>query len=121
MKRDWELIRAILLRLEESNRPNAVVKASAFPDIPEQEVNYNISLLRNDGYIEASILESKPGGGIYAATAQRLTNHGHDLLDSIRKDSVWDKIKEKFKTNDIDMTYDLVLTFGKEIIKKSLM
>ena len=44
MKRDWDIIRAVLLRLEEDSRANAVVNANAFgPAFAEQEVAYNLN------------------------------------------------------------------------------
>ena len=42
MTRNWEIIREILLSLESSNTPNAIVYANSFADLAEQEVAYNI-------------------------------------------------------------------------------
>lgn len=121
MTRNWEIIREILLRLESTNTPNANVNANSFDELPEQEVAYNMRLLSEAGYIEARIMSSSSGDGkINAALALRLTNAGHDLLDTIRNESVWNKVKEKFTSNGLDMTFDLVVSVGKKIIEAML-
>ena len=121
MTRNWEIIREILLRLESTNTPNAYVNANSFDGLPEQEVAYNMRLLSEAGYIEAKITSSSSGDGkIDVALANRLTNVGHDLLDTMRNESVWNKVKEKFTSNGIDMTFDLVVSVGKKIIEAML-
>ena len=121
MTRNWEIIREILLRLESTNTPNAYVNANSFDGLPEQEVAYNMRLLSEAGYIEAKITSSSSGDGkINVALANRLTNVGHDLLDTMRNESVWNKVKEKFTSNGIDMTFDLVVSVGKKIIEAML-
>lgn len=122
MKKNWLIIRDILLRLEATDTPNAVVNAIHLPQYPEQEVAYNMRLLSEAGYIKANILESKSGDGrIASALARSLTNAGHDLLDTIRNDTVWSKIQDTFKAKGIDMTFDLVITAGKKIAESFLL
>lgn len=121
MKRDWNIIRAILLRLEAATTPNSVLNANDLAPYAEQEVAYNIRLLSEAGYIKANILESKSGDGhIAAALARSLTNSGHELLDTIRSDTVWSKIQDKFKTSGVEMTFDLVIMAGKKIMESLL-
>jgi len=122
MTRDWEIIRAILLRLEQSPTADTAVNAGDFPNMPEQNVAYNMRLLHEEGFIDARYIESHSGDGeIMQAFARRLTNSGHELLDTIRDDTVWNQIKEKFKSNSIDMTFDLIMTVGKKIIESILL
>lgn len=122
MIKNWTIIRDILLRLEATNTPNTALNANQFPEYPEQEVAYNMRLLSEAGYIKANILESKSGDGrIAAALARSLTNAGHDLLDTIRNDTVWARIQDTFKTKGIDMTFDLVIMTGKKIAESFLL
>ncbi len=101
MIRNWGIIRAILVRLEDSKTPNAILNANEFPDYSEQEVAYNMRLLSEAGFIKANILESGIGDGkICSALARHLENAGHELLDTIRNDSVWEEIKDKFETKN---------------------
>lgn len=121
MQRNWEIIREILLRLEASDKPNPYINANSFDGLEEQEVAYNMRLLSEGGYIEAKIQNLHDGSGkIGVALATKITNSGHNLLDTIRNDTVWSKIKDKFSTSGIDMTFDLVITVGKKIMETIL-
>ncbi|MDP1523823.1 MAG: DUF2513 domain-containing protein [Methylotenera sp.] len=121
MTRDWEVIREILLKLEACTTANTNLNAKTINGFPEQAVAYNMRLLSEAGFIEAKIMSSSSGDGkINAALATRLTNSGHDLLDTIRNDSVWGKVKEKFVSSGIDMTFELVTSVGKRIMEAML-
>lgn len=121
MTRNWEIIREILLSLEGAVTPNTYLNANSFDGLSEQEVAYNMRLLSEAGYIEAKIMNSSSGDGkINAALATRLTNSGHDLLDTMRNDSVWNKVKEQFTSKGIDMTFDLVVSVGKKVMEAML-
>lgn len=78
-------------------------------------------LLSEAGYIEAKIQNLHDGSGrIGVALATKMTNSGHNLLDTIRNETVWKKIKDKFSTSGIDMTFDLVIAAGKKIMEAML-
>jgi hypothetical protein len=119
--KNWTIIREILLKLEAANTPNTVLDAKNLPPYPEQEVAYNMRLLHDAGYVKGNILESSDGGGLIASALVRsLTNSGHELLDTIRSDTVWNKVQETFKEKGVEMTFDLVTTAGKRIMENLL-
>jgi hypothetical protein len=121
MKKNWEIIREILLRLEAASSPNTYLNAKAISEYPTQEVAYNMRLLSQAGYIKAKIHESSSGSGeIGAALAIHLTNTGHELLDTIRSESVWSKITDTFKSKGVEMTFDLVISVGKKVMESLL-
>ncbi len=121
MKRDWKIIREVLLQLEAAPTANTVLRADQMTAFPQQEVAYNMRLLHEAGHIKANILETRTGSGeISQAIARSMTNSGHELLDTIRSDTVWGKIQDKFKSNGLEMTFDLVLVTGKKIIESML-
>ena len=49
-----------------------------------------------------------------------LTPCGYEFLASLREPSIFEEIKAKFKENAIDATIELMLTFGKTLIKGRL-
>lgn len=121
MIKNWTIIREILLKLEAANTPNTVLDANNLPPYPEQEVAYNMRLLVDAGYVKGNILDSSDGGGLIASALVRsLTNNGHELLDTIRSDTVWNKVQETFKTKGVEMTFDLVTAVGKKIMENLL-
>lgn len=121
MKRDWEIIRAILLKLEDAPTANTNLTPEKVSEFPAQEVAYNMRLLDQAGYVKGKFLESKSGdGAIAAAIVLHMTNAGHELLDTIRSDTVWEKTKDTFKSKGLEMTFDLVLAVGKRIMEAML-
>lgn len=121
MTRDWEIIRAILIRLEDSNTPNSVVNMNEFDGVDGQAVAYHMRLLRDVDCIEANIRETSTGGNLIgAAIARRLTSKGHDLLDTIRNESIWNQVKSKFQSKGIDMTIDMVISVGNRLMQSML-
>lgn len=121
MIRDWTIIRAVLLKLESAEAANTALHPSDLPQFEEQHVAYNMRLLTDAGYIRAKVLESSTGDGrIAAAIARSLTNSGHDLLDTIRSDTVWTKVQDRFRSQGLEMTFDLVVMVGKKIMESML-
>ena len=105
MKRNWDLIRKLLLDLEEEK--------DAFSDTVEtpkwlnqNEEDYkrefeeaaainaqifgHLELLLENGYADGfQVIRSTSGQFYYAITAPRLTMAGHDLLDTMRSPALW--------------------------------
>lgn len=91
MKRDMELIRAILQQLEAKEN----IEESICPQIEgysQEQVSYHIQLLSQAGYVQAEDL-SIISRCYWEATT--LTNDGHDFLETARNDKIWCKTKEK--------------------------
>jgi hypothetical protein len=121
VKRDWTIIRAVLLQLEAAPTANTALRSTELKEFPEQEVAYNMRLLNAAGYIKATISESATGdGAIHVALARSMTDKGHELLDTIRNDTVWEKVQDKFRTSGVEMTFDLVLIAGKKVLEAML-
>jgi hypothetical protein len=85
MKRDMELVREVLLKVEE------IPFDGAFHDIAvdgrsPNEIAYQVMLLHEAGLVEAMDL----GVGWKPV---RLTYSGHEFLDAARNDSIWEKAK----------------------------
>lgn len=107
--------------LEEASTPNTALDAKDITHYSDQEVAYNIRLLKEAGFIVGTISESSSGNGhIDLALARRLTDTGHELLDTIRNDTTWGKVKETFATKRVEMTFDLVLSVGKKVMEAAL-
>ncbi len=121
MVRNWDIIREILLRLEASQTANTTLNAHDIAGHDEQEVSYNMRLLKENGYIVAMIRESTAGDGrILNAIATRLNSSGHDLLDSIRSDTIWGRVKDHFKSKGVEMSFDFVIAVSKTITERML-
>lgn len=114
MKRNWETIREILARLEDLPDTDATLRLSSFPADRAFEYAYHVELLMEAGLIEGQMSRTL-GGGPTDFFARRLTWRGHELIDSIRSDTVWNKTKKTFASKGVEMTFDLVKSVASEI------
>jgi hypothetical protein len=123
MKRDMDLVRALLLKLESiPTEPGGVyVLEPEDEDVSVEgyradQIGYHLSLLREIGSIECS--GQQPMLGI---TFGGLTWAGHDYLDAVRDPKVWQQAKEGAEAAGgftVDILKDLAKGFIKTQVKK---
>ena len=90
MKRDWDKVRELLLFVEEND--------SADLTKCDDTTKQHGKLLLEEGYVE----NLSPIGGVVLG---RLKWEGHDLIDSIRDESVWKETKSRLAKSVYD-TYE---------------
>lgn len=81
MKRDLDLIRRILLALEDE-KPESLTGEN------QELVSYHVQLLLDAEYVKGTVVwdrEAKPHGYV----VERITMNGYDYLDSVRDPKVW--------------------------------
>lgn len=112
MKRDWDLIRDVLIEVEALN-------PATFDDLRYGPLRTSENaakdgqavLLWRAGFIEGVDASSMDQGD--SVLAQGLTWSGHELLDTIRSKPVWEKIKSTAQDKGLDLTFDTVIALGK--------
>jgi hypothetical protein len=115
MKRDWDLIREVLIEVEALNpatfedKRYGPLRQSENPAKDGQAV-----LLWKAGFIEGVDASSIDQGE--SVLAQGLTWSGHELLDTIRSKPVWEKIKSTAQEKGLDLTFDTVIALGKAAV-----
>lgn len=116
MKRDMDLIRQILFRIEEANYNMAFfdVKIEGFT---EQEISYHTMLLDQAGYIHARNLSSLDGPCRKPIT---LTWQGHEFLDAARDNTRWNKAKVLIKEKGGGVVFELLKQLLLEMMKSSI-
>lgn len=90
MKRDMDLIRAILIEVEKLPLDPAFHDISV-PGYTQAEITDHVQLADEAGLIEAVNLSSHDG---VCWKPKRLTYEGHRFLDAARSDTVWEKAKK---------------------------
>lgn len=83
MTRDDEYIRNLLLGLEKAETPYFHVSTAININKEKLKERYHVQLMCDAGMI---IFHSKSG--------YRLSNQGHDYIEAIKNDTVWQKTKE---------------------------
>lgn len=109
MKRDWDVIRLLLTKLEDL--PPASYLSLA--DFKEQEtdyvyvISYHMKMLIDGGYVEGQ-MSCELGTAPKHFFATGLKEKGHDFLDTIRDETIWNKTKETFAAKGIDMSFETI-------------
>ena len=117
MKRDFDLIRRILFIIEASEQdPIEWVEINIEGKSPT-EIAYHIWLLVDAGLIEGTDCSSGEG---LDWKAQALTWEGHEFLQSIKSDNIWNKAKEKILKPSVSWTFGILTEYLKQEIKKQI-
>jgi hypothetical protein len=97
MKRDRDLIRQLLLKVEALNLPQGTtvfLEPSAselwVEGYTSDQIAYNLDLLFDQGFVRGE-------RGMTQFGISGLTWQGHELLDDIRDPGIWGKTKERLK------------------------
>lgn len=107
MKRDWDVIRNLLVEIEEqtySDNYDLHLDNDAEPrqlDILQIEM---ADLLLSKGFLTGDRAAYSDGSlGLYNL---KLTWDGHELLDTLRDATVWNRIKEISRDKGVDITFE---------------
>ena len=113
MKRDWEIMRSVLLEVEAMTREQAFnfeYRAPIASDDPEAIRAVHAFMLEDHGYLKGI---RAPTSGDDSLLSPELTMAGADLLDSIRSQTVWDKMKEVAKARGVAIGFDSLAGLAK--------
>lgn len=116
MKRDWEVIRSILLGLEGLGDENARLASDQIAGIDNQTGAYHIALLIDAGLINGTCTNPSDRDTERFCYANSLTWQGHELLDSIRPQAVWQRIRAIAREKGLSLTFDVVKLVAGQVI-----
>ena len=116
MKRDMDLCRQILLRVEDSS-PNEVLTRLGLSGDHPNSVSEHVVLLEQAGFLDATINRTF-GGAIYAIRG--LTWEGHEFLDAARDDERWEKAKRHLEEAGITATLAVLKEVLEALARKAL-
>jgi DNA-binding transcriptional ArsR family regulator len=125
MKRDLDLIRLILLKIEDTDLTTTRLTCESFCDINGSElyteafISHHIELLLDSGYVKALRVDSM--GRLYSDfIIKRITSAGYDYLDSVRDESVWKTVKNRLSSVGSSVALDIIQSLGAAVIKEKL-
>jgi hypothetical protein len=119
MKRDLDLIKELMLAFEKMPPGEVAQTLQMEVEYDAVEVLEHVALLVQAGLLEGECHPdpSMEGGGFFAI--HRVTWSGHDFLDAVRNDSVWNATKERLKKVG-SWTFDLVVELCKDEVKRRI-
>lgn len=115
MKIDFELLRDILITIEES--PNSILPSSrhiVYENINASIVDYHIHILVSEDYIDAIDASSKDSPCLYLEI--ELTLKGKLLAEHIKNNSTWLKIKEYLRKNAIPLSFEAIKLAAEKLL-----
>jgi hypothetical protein len=135
MKRDMDLVRALLLDIEANANINGkfVITDADFPglDANRTAIQYHLRLLMDAGYIEGrDLLSSRQDASLSVGEkalvdtnapimVSRMTWDGHEFLDTVRDHKVWQKTKS-YLTDIGGVGIDVLKDVAKAVVKDQL-
>lgn len=117
--RNWDLIREILINISEDKIREFVKEQS---NISYEALSYNIQLLINEDYITDFSLIPMIGStpNIISSTPIELKWKGNDLLDSIKDENIWSKVKSKMEKVGGSVAVDILKSTAQAIVAAQL-
>jgi len=106
MKRDWDVIREVLLAVEENSSRELHYDVA---EDNERKTAEHAFLLWKSGFLDG--IDGSSMDGEYVIVTG-LTWAGHDLLQTIQSKPVWERIKSTAQEKSIDLTFDAVKKLG---------
>lgn len=131
MKLNADYVRDILLYIEKNLGYNKgsyihkeitngkLISDDFFTNYNKQELTYALELLIKSGFVELASRPNMHDGNINTARIIGLTWTGHELLDNIRDNTVWNAVKKKaVKYSGLSIS---ALSNGAKILGSALM
>ncbi len=120
MKRDMELIRKILFYIEENGDSETLIRQWDIEGHNFKEVSYHVKLL-----VERGLVNGRDSGisQYLLWYADSLTWEGHDFLDAIKNDTIWEKVKAGIKSKGLEIgqvSFGVLKEYAKVEIKSKL-
>jgi hypothetical protein len=115
MKRDMDLVRKILIQMEDwPARP--VDRELVVPGYTEEEIEFHVGMMAKAGLLEAYDASSHDGE---AWIPQAITWQGQDFLKAARSETVWNKAKELAKKNAGALSIEAMKLVLEVLVKKA--
>ncbi|MDO8586310.1 MAG: DUF2513 domain-containing protein [Armatimonadota bacterium] len=97
MKRDMELVRKLLLYIEDNHKYKPLHSQHVeIGDHSKQEIGYHLKIMAQGDLIDVQDITAM-GHQAHRYFTDGITWCGHDFLDAVRDDNVWSHTKEAFK------------------------
>lgn len=125
MKIDYDLLRYILIRIENITDGKSHIRAV---NLVPKEKRQNKEYMKTVSYHVCFLIDAKYITGSkkywYNPYFSDITPKGHEFLSAIREDSIWHEVKDKIGTSLCDkglsFVFDVAMKIGQSIILKGL-
>lgn len=117
MKRNWDIIRNILLAVEQLPDEHSQINSDEFLDMDSVDAAWHIRIMLDAGLIEGDCSRLMGSACCYATG---LTWAGAELLDHVRHEAIWDSIKQASREKCVDMSMSGIVSLARWLAEKAL-
>lgn len=119
MRRDMNLARAILFAIEQSRDDTQASIQLPVEDYDTLHISHHIRLLKEGGLIHA-IESSHSLNSSTSWKPHSLTWKGHDFLDLIRDEKIWEAVQEKEAKLGGALPFELIIEVALSVMRERL-
>lgn len=117
MKLNIDLLRKILMYIENNSNGYEYLSNIELDDYTKTEIIYHIRLLLDGGFIVGEIL----GLNEKKIRVHRMTLKGHQYLESIREKYIWEEVKRQLELKGLkNVSLDILKDFSNKLIRDKL-
>lgn len=126
MKKDMDLVREILLRLEAHEHGNAPYELKV-EGYSQEQIGYHVYLMNQAGLLLANDTSHRPAYDpdmedlSPEATPICLTWEGHEFLEAAREPSMWQAALRMFREKGAALTYEALKVVLAEMTRRTLL
>jgi len=107
MKRDMDLVRSILLYVENQDINNKGYSSITIDGHASSEILGHVRLMEEHGLLKDCLYDLSGN-----TTVRTITWAGYDYLDKVRDDSIWKKTKETIVQKGLPLVFDTIKTIS---------
>jgi hypothetical protein len=119
VKRDMDLVREILLKVE-ATPPQELGGKFRMPSQNGPIVMEHLAMLIDEGFLDGKALRADQSNAPVTVVVTRLTWKGHDFLDAARDDNNWHKAKRTIAEKGGSFTMEILVELLKSFAKAQL-
>jgi hypothetical protein len=112
MQRNWDTIRKILLKIEALPTEGSTLDSGEIDGMDSETACYHMRLMIEAGLIKGNCRDLL---GPPHCFALRLTWEGHEFIDGIRRESVWNRVKAISRERGIDLAFDTIKAIAAKV------
>lgn len=111
MKRDWNVIKEILIQIEANNLSD-YIKNKEYVAIVENPNDFlgHVEILLDANVIKNAKISRQSDGKIvfWDLRGVYITMQGHDLLDALRDQNVWNRVVKKSLSASVSLSWEFI-------------
>jgi Hypothetical protein (DUF2513) len=119
MKRDFDLVRKLLVYFEEKPGPEHI-EIPPIKGYDELTIKYHLVLLHDAGLLRCEPVTSSSSDRVISVLPFELTWDGHEFLAKIRDDGLWRKTKDTILSKGGQLTFNTITAVATTLMKKMI-